>query len=63
MRRIQILTAAAFNGFLAACSTPQEDAAKAQEGAFEAEEAVARQRLELVEKYQVCVHSCVSRFS
>jgi hypothetical protein len=55
MRQVQILTAAVFMGLLAACSSPQEDAAKAQEGAFEAQEEVARQRLELVEKYQACV--------
>jgi outer membrane biogenesis lipoprotein LolB len=55
MRHIRLLTAAAVMGLLAACSTPQEDAAKAQEGAFEAQEKVAKQRLELVEKYQACV--------
>ena len=55
MRRIQIFTCAAFVGILSACSTPQEDAAKAQKRSFEAQEEVARQRLELVEKYQVCV--------
>ena len=55
MRHIRILTAAAFVGLLAACSSPQEDAAKAQEGAFAAQENVAKRRLELVEKYQACV--------
>jgi hypothetical protein len=48
MRRVQILTSAVFMGLLTACSTPQEDASKAQAG-------VAKQRLELVDKYQVCV--------
>ncbi|WP_420404345.1 hypothetical protein [Nisaea sp.] len=42
-------------GFLAGCSTPADDAAKAQEKAFEAQEDVARQRLKLVEQYQACV--------
>jgi hypothetical protein len=55
MRHIRLLTAVAVMGLLAACSSPQKDAAKAQEGAFEAQEKVARQRLELVEKYQACV--------
>ena len=55
MQHIRLLTAAAVMGLLAACSSPQEDAAKAQEGAFTAQEKVAQQRLELVEKYQTCV--------
>ena len=55
MRHIRILTTVVFMGLLAACSSPQEDAAKAQEGAFTAQENVAKQRLELVDKYQVCV--------
>jgi outer membrane biogenesis lipoprotein LolB len=40
---------------LAACSTPEERAAKAQQGAAEAQEEVARERLDLVAKYQDCV--------
>jgi outer membrane biogenesis lipoprotein LolB len=55
MRHIRLLTAAAVMALLAACSSPQKDAAKAQEGAFEAQERVAKERLELVEKYQTCV--------
>ena len=55
MRRFQILTATVFVGILAACSSPQEDAAKAQKRAFEAQEEVARQRLQLVATYQTCV--------
>lgn len=42
-------------GLLAGCSSPAEDAAKAQEKAFQAQEDVARQRLKLVEQYQDCV--------
>ena len=55
MRHVRLLTAAAVMGLLAACSSPQEDAARAQEGAFEAQEKVAKQRLEVVEKSQACV--------
>ncbi len=55
MRHFRLLTAAAVIGLLAACSSPQEDAAKAQEGAYSAQEKVAQQRLELVEKYRNCV--------
>jgi outer membrane biogenesis lipoprotein LolB len=40
---------------LAACSSPQDRAAKAQQESYEAQEEVARQRLELVDKYQDCV--------
>lgn len=42
-------------GLLAACSTPQERAAQAQEGAYKAQEKVAKERLQLVDKYQKCV--------
>ena len=55
MRRFQIITSAVFVGILAACSSPQDDAAKAQQRAFEAQEEVAKQRLELVATYQICV--------
>ena len=40
---------------LAACSSPSEDAARAQEDAFKAQEKVAEERLRLVEEYQDCV--------
>ncbi len=55
MRRVQILTSAVLMALLTACSTPQEDASKAQKHAFEAQENVAKERLELVDKYQTCV--------
>ena len=42
-------------GLLGACSTPQERAAEAQAGAYKAQQEVAKQRLELVDKYQSCV--------
>lgn len=40
---------------LAACSTPQERAAEAQEGAYKAQGKVSQERLKLVDKYQACV--------
>ena len=55
MRRFQILICIVFLGFLAACSTPEKDAARAQKRSYEAQEDVARQRLDLVVKYQDCV--------
>jgi len=42
-------------GALAACSSPQDRAAKAQEGAYDAQQKVAQERLKLVEKYQACM--------
>jgi len=42
-------------GLLAACSTPQDGAAGAQERSNEAQEKVAKERFELVDKYQTCV--------
>jgi hypothetical protein len=55
MRCLQILICIVFMGLLAACSNPQKDVARAQERPYEAREDVARQRLELVDKYQQCV--------
>ncbi len=55
MHFLKLLGAAMLIALLAACSTPQERAAEAQEGAYKAQEKVAKQRLELVEKYQACV--------
>lgn len=40
---------------LAACSSAQSRAARAQKAAFEAEERVGTERLNLVDKYQRCV--------
>lgn len=40
---------------LAACSSPQDRAAKAQQDSYEAQEEVARHRLELIDEYQDCV--------
>ncbi len=59
MRRLQILICIVFMGLLTACSNPQKDAARAQERSYGAQEDVARQGLELVEKYQECVKDAV----
>jgi outer membrane biogenesis lipoprotein LolB len=45
----------AFIALLTACSSPQDKASEAQEDAYKAQENVADQRLELVNKYQTCV--------
>ncbi|NIR32394.1 MAG: hypothetical protein GWN84_24440 [Gammaproteobacteria bacterium] len=55
MHSAKIVTIALCIGLLAACSSPEEKAAKAQAGSYKAQEEVARQRLELVDKYQKCV--------
>lgn len=56
MRPTKAFTCLALLTALAAgCSSPQDRAAKAQEQSYEAQEEVARQRLDLVGKYQVCV--------
>jgi len=56
MRRVETLICAlAVTLLVAACSSSEERAAQAQERSYEAQEQVARQRLELVEKYQDCV--------
>jgi uncharacterized lipoprotein YajG len=52
---MKTLGVAALVALLAGCSTPQDKAAKAQESSYEAQEKVAKQRLELVDKYQQCV--------
>lgn len=53
--RISIFTSIIAVSLLAACSTPADDAAKAQERAFEAQEQIARERLNLIEKFQDCI--------
>jgi hypothetical protein len=55
MSFIKGLGVAALIALLAGCSSPQDKAAKAQEGSYEAQEKVARERLSLVNKYQECV--------
>jgi uncharacterized lipoprotein YajG len=55
MDPIKTLGLAMCIALLAGCSSPQDKAAKAQEGAYTAQENVAKQRLELTDKYQKCV--------
>ena len=55
MYPVKLLAAALLCGLLAACSSPQDDAAKAQERSYDAQEKVANQRLELIEQYRTCV--------
>jgi hypothetical protein len=55
MRYGKIVACAMLLGFLTACSSPQDDAAKALEGSHKAQEEVARERLELIDKYKTCV--------
>jgi outer membrane biogenesis lipoprotein LolB len=52
---VKRLGVATLIALLAACATPQEKAADAQRGAYQAQESVAKERLKLVEKYQACV--------
>ena len=55
MQLIKVLACTVPMALLAACSTPQERAAKAQERSYEAQEDVARERLKLVDQYKDCV--------
>ena len=55
MRIIAVSVALALVTLLAACSTPEERAAKSQERSYKAQEEVARERLRLVDEYQKCV--------
>jgi outer membrane murein-binding lipoprotein Lpp len=55
MRSTKVFACLISLAVLAGCSSPQDRAAKAQEQSYEAQEEVARQRLELVDKYQACV--------
>ena len=55
MAFVKTLGVAALIALLGGCSSPQDRAAEAQQGSYEAQEKVAKQRLELVSKYQACV--------
>jgi uncharacterized lipoprotein YajG len=52
---MKILGVATLIALLAGCSSPQDKAAQAQQGSYEAQERVAKERLNLVTKYQQCV--------
>ena len=56
MRYVSVLACVVFLGLAGACSSsPHDDAARAQERSYEAQEEVAKQRLKLVEQYKSCV--------
>ena len=55
MNLVKQVSIVAMVALLAACSSPEERAAQAQEGAFKAQENVANRRLQLVDQYQSCV--------
>jgi uncharacterized lipoprotein YajG len=55
MHFMKTLGVATLIALLAGCSSPQDKAAKAQQGSYEAQEKVANERLELTKKYQQCV--------
>ena len=55
MNGLKLAGIAMIVGLLTACSSPEERAAEAQEGAFKAQESVAKRRLQLVDQYQSCV--------
>ena len=55
MRLFPLLVGVAMLGALTACSNPQDRAAKAQQRSYEAQEGIAKKRMEFVEKYQKCV--------
>ena len=55
MDRIKIVCVAFTLALLGACASPQDKAANAQADQAKAQERVANERLELVNKYQKCV--------
>jgi len=55
MHFVKIIGIVGAIGLLTACSSPQDRAAEAQEGSYEAQEKVAQERLKLVNQYQSCV--------
>jgi outer membrane biogenesis lipoprotein LolB len=52
---LKLLGALTLIGLLAACASPEEKAADAQAAQAKAQEQIAKQRLDLVAKYQTCV--------
>ena len=55
MRFSMVIIGVSMLGILGACSNAHEDAARAQEQVYRAEEQAAKERLVLIEKYQKCV--------
>ncbi len=55
MRYQSVVVSLGMIAFLAACGSSERQADRAQERAYEAQERVAQERLDLVDKYQKCV--------
>jgi hypothetical protein len=55
MRAFSVFGCLAAVALLAACASPEKRAARAQERSYEAQEDVAKKRLDLVAQYQSCV--------
>ena len=55
MNLVKPAVMASLIALLAACSSPEERAAEAQAGAYNAQQDVAKRRLQLVDQYQSCV--------
>ena len=60
MQRAIRLSAIAVLGLLTACGSSGRQADRAQERAYEAQQRVAEERLDLVDKYQDCVRDAGS---
>ena len=55
MRLVVTIACFGLAGLMSGCGSSARQADRAQERAYEAQERIAEQRLELVEKYQDCV--------
>lgn len=55
MRLVVTMACLGLAGLMSGCGSSGRQADRAQERAYEAQERIAEQRLELVEKYQDCV--------
>jgi hypothetical protein len=60
MRHVTMIMCLGLVGLLSACGSSDRQADRAQERAYEAQERVAQQRLDLVENYQKCVKNASS---
>ena len=55
MRLVMTIACLGLAGLMSGCGSSARQADRAQERAYEAQERIAEQRLELVDKYQDCV--------
>lgn len=61
MKHLGVLTGIVCMGILAACSSsPEDQAAKAKERSYKAQEQAVQERLRLVEQYTKCVKNAAS---